>query len=569
MKSEVVKILSIILVENRINFPNEEIEKLIEIPPSSEMGDFAFPCFVLAKEMKKSPNLIAEDFAKKITKNLTDKIEKVKAIGPYINFFLNKQQDSEKVLKEILKLKNSYGKNSDNKIGRVMIEFPSPNTNKPLHLGHLRNMAIGESVSRILEFGGNKVIRANQTNDRGIHICKSMLAYQKSGNGKKPDKKPDHFVGDFYVMFSKMAKENPGLEKEAQEMLVKWEKGDKDVLALWKKMNKWAFDGMDETYKRFGIKHDANYYESKIYTKGKEIIFDGLNKGIFKKRDDGAIIIDLTNDGLDEKVVLRADGTSIYITQDLALAKLKAEKNIDGSIYVTGNEQDYHFKVLFLILKKLGFKFADNLKHLSYGMVGLPEGKMKSREGNVVDADELMDEVQNLAREELEKRQKLPKRELEKRASKIALSAIKYHFLKTDIFKNMVFDPKESISFDGNTGPYLLYSYARANSILKKAKVKEIKKFSVGKFEKQEWELTKKLSEFPVVVKDAGEKYNPSLIAHYSYELAQLFNEFYHACSVMEAEKNKRDCRLALVESFKIVLKNSLNLLRIETLEEM
>lgn len=570
MKELVAKVLAGCLKDMSIKMDDKKINELIEIPQNSELGDFAFPCFIFSKELKKNPVEISKEFSKIIHEKKLGDFEKVVANGPYLNFFVDKKKFSEVVLKSTLKKKDKYGFSSENKIGKVMIEFPSPNTNKPLHLGHLRNMTIGESMARILEFNGNKVVRSNLTNDRGIHICKSMLAYLLFGKNKKPDKKTDHFVGDFYVLFSKAVKEKPELEKEAQDMLLKWEEGDKDVLALWKKMNKWAFDGMNETYKRFGINHDVNYYESKIYTKGKEIIFDGLKKGIFKKRDDGAIAADLTSEGLDEKVLLRADGTSIYITQDIYLAKLKDEKyRLDGSIYVVGNEQEYHFRVLFSILRKLGFKFADNLKHLSYGMVELPEGKMKSREGTVVDADDLIDEVMGLSEEDLKDRYKdLSKKEIEKRALKIALAAIKYKLVRVDIFKNMVFDPKESVSFEGDTGPYLLYSYARANSILKKIKNKK-SSFKIEKIEKSEFELIKKLNEFPEVVKEAYEKYNPSLVAHYSYQLAQLFNEFYHACSVIDAEKNCKEFRIALVNAFKITMKNSLNLLGIDVLEEM
>jgi len=566
MKEIIVKVLT----DLKLGLDKQKIFDLIETPPNSEMGDFAFPCFSLAKEMKKNPVEIAKELSKKINEKKLNNFEKIIATGPYLNFFADKKKFSENILKEVLKTKEKFGFNSENKIGKVMTEFPSPNTNKPLHLGHLRNMTIGESMSRILEFNGNQIFRVNSINDRGIHICKSMLAYLLFGKNKKPDKKSDHFVGDFYVMFAKAVKEKPELEKEAQDMLVKWEGGDKNILALWKKMNKWALDGQDETYKRFGIKFDKTYYESKVYTKGKDIVLDGLKKGIFKKKDDGAIVIDLKDEGLDEKVLLRSDGTSVYITYDLSLAKLKDDDfKLDGSIYVVGNEQEYYFKVLFLVLKKLGFKFADHLKHLSYGMVELPEGKMKSREGTVVDADDLIDEVMKLSEEDLKERYKdLSKKEIENRALKIALAAIKYKLVRVDIFKNMVFDPKESVSFEGDTGPYLLYSYARANSILKKTKNKK-NDFQIDKVEKSEFELIKKINEFQNVVKESYEKYNPSLVAHYSYGLAQLFNEFYHACSVIDAEKNCKEFRIALVEAFKITLKNSLNLLGIDVLEEM
>lgn len=571
MKNEVINLL-----KKEVELSKKEIENLIEIPPNSEMGDFAFPCFVLSKTLKQQPHEIAKDLRKKI--NPTDEIESVVVNGPYLNFFVNKKLFSENLINEILEQKEKFGSKKFNLKG--MIEFPSPNTNKPLHLGHLRNMAIGESLARIAEFYGEEVIRANLNNDRGIHICKSMVAYQKFGKNKTPGKtKSDHFVGEFYVKFNKKSKINKKLEDDAKECLRKWEAGDKETIALWKKMNKWALDGFRETYKLFKIKHDRNYYESEIYNYGKEIVAEGIKKRIFKKQKDGSVIINLKKENLGEKILLRADGTSVYITQDLYLAKLKdKEFDLDWSIYVVGNEQDYHFNVLFAILKKLGYDLE--LKHLSYGMVNLPEGKMKSREGTVVDADDLIKNVQNLVKKELTSRTKLSKKELESRSLKIALAAIKYFLLKVDIKKNMLFNPKESINFEGDTGPYLLYSYARASSILRrvtqahtgsskiqtKAKPRPAKT-EIKNFEKQEFELAKKLSQFPEVVLSAYKNYNPSLIANYSYELAKTFNEFYHACPVINSEN--QNFRLNLVKSFRIVLKNSLNLLGIETLEEM
>ncbi len=358
-------------------------------------------------------------------------------------------------------------------------------------------------------------------------------------------------------------------DEEIQEMLRKWEQGDKKVLVLWKKMNKWALDGFKETYKKYGIKLDKEYFESKIYLQGKEIIEQGLKKGVFKKKGDGSIFIDLNDEKLGEKIVLRADGTSIYITQDLYLAKLKFDElKINSSIYVVGNEQDYHFNVLAVILKKLGFNFADKIKHLSYGMVVLPEGRMKSREGKVVDADDLIEEIQKLAKKELISRNKLLQKELESRSLKIALASIKYFLLKTDINKDMMFAPEESIRFDGDTGPYIQYSYARANSILKKSKIKnKAENFKIEFLSPAEIELIKKLSQFKEIVLKSCETLNPSLIAHYSYQLAQKFNEFYHSCPVVDSKEE--EFRIKLVESFKIILKNSLSLLGMETLEEM
>ena len=564
MKEEIIKLLV-----NSTGLKKEEIENKITIPPSSELGDYAFPCFILAGKMKKNPALIAEELAKKISKSLPKEIEKVIAVSGYVNFFLNKNILAEETINEILKKKDKFSSRNEGK--KIMIEFASPNTNKPLHLGHLRNMSIGESVSRLLEFQGNKIIRATLNNDRGIHICKSMLAYKLYGKNKTPEKekiKSDHFVGDFYVLFNKKVAENPGLEEQAQEMLRKLEAGDKETRKLLEKMNKWALDGFKETYRLFGIKFDKEYYERNIYDKAKEIVQLGLKKGIFQKKSDGAVVINLDKEGLGEKILLRTDGTSIYITQDLYLAKLKDEEyNLDESIYVVANEQNYHFQVLFSILKKLNFKFTEKLYHLSYGMVNLPEGRMKSREGKVVDADNLIEEMKELAKKELEKRYKLNKKELEERALKIALASIKYFLLKVDKTKDMLFNPEEAISFEGDTGPYLQYSYARASSILRKAKIKEIKSAKFNQLEDKEIELVKKLNEFSSILNQAYTHLNPNLICNYSLELAHSFNEFYHSCPVIGNENEKQ--RMALVQTFRIIIRNCLNLLNIETLEEM
>lgn len=556
-----------LLKKEGIHLKNEEIEKLLETPPSSELGDYAFPCFVLSKIEKKSPDKIAEYYANNI--KLPKSIEKIQAKGPYLNFFLKRKEIAKNLIEDIQKEKKLFGKNNLGTKNKTLVEFPSPNTNKPLHLGHLRNMAIGESISRILEFSSEKVIRANLNNDRGVHICKSMLAYKKWGNNKLPSShlKSDHLVGDFYVLFSKKSKENPELEQEAQEMLLKWEKGDKQTLALWKKMNSWALNGFKETFKTFGIKHDKEYFESELYKEGKEIILEGLKKGIFIKEQDGAIYADLSKENLGKKYLLRADGTSIYVTQDLYLAKLKFEEfKINKSIYVVGNEQEYHFQVLFELLDKLKLLKKENLYHLSYGMVNLPEGKMKSREGNVVDADDLIFEIQELVKKELNNRTRLSKTELEKKSLIIALAAIKYLLLKVNIKKDMTFNPKESISFEGDTGPYLLYSYARACSILNKVKISSSYDIK-GELDKKEEALILKLSQFKKIVQESYSTLNPSLIANYSYQLSQVFNEFYHACPVINSQN--KEFRLNLVLSFKQVLANSLNLLGIETLEEM
>jgi arginyl-tRNA synthetase len=566
MKQIIINLLQKSLKEKKIKLKEEEIENLIETPPSSEIGDYAFPCFFLSKILKQNPNKIAEDFSKKI--KITKEIEKIESKGPYLNFFINKKKLAENIISEILKQKENYGKIILKKPIKTMVEFSSPNTNKPLHLGHLRNMAIGESISRILEFNGEKVIKTSLNNDRGIHICKSMAAYKNYGKGKTPDlekKKSDHFVGDFYVMFNNFLKKNNNLEAESQLLLQKWEKGDKETISLWKKMNKWALEGFHETYKKFGIKFDYEFFESSFYKKGKEIIEQGLKSKVFERTEDGAVKIDLEKEKLGEKILLRKDGTSVYVTQDLYLAKLKFEKyKIDKSIYVVGNEQNYHFNVLFTILKKLGFE--KEMHHLSYGMVELPEGKMKSREGIVIDADDLIDNVQKLVKNELVKRQKLSGKELEKRSLIISLASIKYMLLKVDVKKDMLFNPKESISFEGDTGPYLQYSYARASSILKKVKIKK-DKFKIDKLENEEFNLSKKLSEFPEVISKSYKSLNPSAIANYSYQLSQIFNEFYHKCPVINSEKSF--FRFSLVNAFRQTLKNSLYLLGIEAIDRM
>ena len=561
-KESIAKILA-----KQIKLKEDEILSILEVPSNPELGDIAFPCFKLSSIYKKKPIEIAKELESKI--KITKDLEKIKATGPYLNFFLEKSNLAIEVIKKILKEKEKFGTEKNKQT--IMIEFPSPNTNKPLHLGHLRNMSLGESVSRILEHQGNKIIRANLNNDRGVHICKSMYAYEKWGKNKTPEsekKKTDHLIGDFYVMFSKAAKENPALEEEAQKILQKWELGDKKTIALWKKMNKWAFDGFKETYKLFGIKHDKQYYESEIYGQGKELAQEGLNKKIFIKKDN-AIIADLTDEKLGEKVILRADGTSIYITQDMYLATLKdKEYKLDGSIYVVANEQDYHFQVLFTILKKFGYKFTKNLHHLSYGMVELPEGRMKSREGTVVDADDLILETQKLAKTEIKKRfPKLSEKELNIRSLKIALSAIKFMLLKTDHVKNIIFNPNEAISFEGDTGPYIQYSYARASSILKKSKKKPEIKLTSKILKEKEILLIKKLAEFPEVIENAQRNLSPSIISNYTLELAHIFNEFYHQTKVLDSENEI--FLLALVESFRIVCKKSLYLLGIETVEEM
>jgi arginyl-tRNA synthetase len=560
MKSIIVQLLSKALSDA---LPQSEIVRLIEVPPTDDMGDFAFPCFPLARALKKNPKQIAEQLCESLV--LPPEIQQVKAISGYLNFYVNKKILAGNVLNAAFD--NAFGEQHREK--SIVVEFASPNTNKPLHLGHLRNMSIGESIARILQFGGNRVVRTSINNDRGVHICKSMLAYSEFGNGATPEatgKKSDHFVGDYYVMFSKKATEDESWNERAQEMLRRWESGDEATLALWKTMNGWALGGFRETYNLFGIKFDKEYYESAIYKSGKEIVQEGLSSGIFTLRSDGAAIVNLESEKLGEKVLLRPDGTSVYIVQDLYLAVIKnQEYNYDQSIYVVGNEQDYHFAVLIAIFKKLGNPISERMKHLSYGMVELPEGRMKSREGTVVDADDLIHETARLASDELKERYKLSEDERADRSLKIALSAIKYQLLKVDITKSMLFDPKKAISFEGDTGPYLLYSYARAASILRKADAPET--FTIPECSQQEVRIIKKIAAFPDAVNSSLDKLSPSIIANYAFELSQNFNEFYHFSKVIGSDV--QDFRLQIVKAFKMVLKKCLWLLSIEEIEEM
>ena len=480
----------------------------------------------------------------------------------------------------------------------VMIEYSSPNTNKPLHLGHVRNNLLGYSLSRIMAANGNKVIKTNIVNDRGIHICKSMLAWQKWGNGVTPEstgKKGDHLIGDFYVLFSnKLKEETAALEakgmtkeeaeaasplmQEAREMLRKWEAGDEEVRALWKMMNDWVYAGFDETYKMLGVDFDKIYYESNTYLEGKKKVLEGLEKGIFYRREDGSVWADLQNEGLDEKLLLRQDGTSVYMTQDIGTAKLRFDDfPINKMIYVVGNEQNYHFQVLSILLDKLGFEFGKGLVHFSYGMVELPEGKMKSREGTVVDADDLMEEMINTAREisqELGKLDGLSKKEAEDIARMVGLGSLKYFILKVDPRKNMTFNPKESIDFNGNTGPFIQYTYARICSVLRKAAEQGIALPEVlpTDFEISDKEegLIQMVANFAQVVKEAGETYSPACIANYTYDLVKEYNQFYHDFSILrESDEKLKVFRLVLSANVAKVVKEGMALLGIEVPERM
>ncbi len=477
-----------------------------------------------------------------------------------------------------------------------MVEYSSPNTNKPLHLGHVRNNLLGYSLSEILKACGNRVVKTNIVNDRGIHICKSMLAWKKWGEGATPEsagKKGDHLIGDFYVLFDKHfkaevnalmdkgmtedeAKAASPLMNEAREMLVRWEQKDSEIRALWEMMNSWVYAGFDETYKRMGVDFDKIYYESSTYLEGKEKVLEGLEKGIMYRKDDGSVWADLTADGLDHKLLLRADGTSVYMTQDIGTAKLRYDDYpIDKMVYVVGNEQNYHFQVLSLLLDKLGFKWGKDLVHFSYGMVELPEGKMKSREGTVVDADDLMDEMVGTAREvsrELGKLDGLTEAEAEDIAETVGLGALKYFLLKVDPRKNMTFNPKESIDFNGNTGPFIQYTYARIRSVLRKAAEQGITDFDYTGVTPNDKEiaLIQTLADFPATVADAGKKFSPSVIANYVYELVKQYNQFYHDCPIMREENTGvRALRLALSEISARVIASGMSLLGIKVPERM
>ena len=488
----------------------------------------------------------------------------------------------------------------------VMIEYSSPNTNKPLHLGHVRNNLLGWSLAQILAAAGNKVVKTNIVNDRGIHICKSMLAWLKWGNGETPEssgKKGDHLIGDYYVAFDKhyreqvseliptytaqgldadqakaKAEQEAPLIKEAHQMLVKWEQGDPEVRALWKRMNSWVYAGFDETYRALGVSFDKIYYESDTYLVGKAEVERGLREGIFTRHEDGSVWADLRPEGLDEKLLLRADGTSVYMTQDIGTAKLRFQDYpIDRMIYVVGNEQDYHFKVLAILLDKLGFKWGKTLRHFSYGMVELPNGKMKSREGTVVDADDLIAEMIGDARktsDELGKFKDMSEEEKSEIARIVGLGALKYFILKVDARKNMLFNPAESIDFNGNTGPFIQYTYARIRSVMRKAQADGIQLPAAlpadAPLNDKEIQLIQKMDAFKVAVKDAGENYNPAGIANYCYELTKDFNQFYHDYSILSADTDaEKVTRLVLADNVAKVIKNGMELLGIEVPERM
>lgn len=579
------EILAAVEVACQTVFGESPQDLKLNYPPKVEFGDFAVECFPLAKQFRQNPAKIAQAISTEIRPN--ESIQKVTAVGPYVNFKIRNSLVFGDVCAEIQK-KDGFGNTTIGHGQRVMVEYLSPNTNKPLHLGHIRNGVLGMGVSNLLEATGHTVIKANLVNDRGVHICKSMLAWAKWANGDTPestDTKGDHFVGDWYVRYDQEAKKNPQLQEEVRAMLRKWETGDLKTRKLWKMMNQWVYNGYEETYRKLGYLFDVFYYESNTYTLGKDLVQTGLNEGVFAKAESGAVIAPLPVDEFgaekdgSHKVVtlLRDDGTSVYITQDLGTAKLKFDQHqLDRSIYVVATEQNYHFQCLFKLLNMLGFEWADGCYHLSYGMVNLPEGKMKSREGTVVDADDLIEEMRQLAEDEIRRRdaeKTLSDGEIQKRALAIGLAAIKFYLLRTRPELAINFEPKESISFDGFTGPYCQYAYARCASILRKAQSRDIASLEpdfslLGNAE--ELELLRELIQFPDVVADAAQELTLARMCSHVFTVAQAVNQFYHRHPVLSAEPPALvKARLALVSAAAIVIKNALTLLGIEALEEM
>ena len=559
-------------------------------------GDITVVIFPLLKFIKGNPVDIGTKIGTFLVENVNE-VEKFNVVAGFLNIvisdsyylnFFNEIKDNP-----------SFGYVSasanNGKSGAVMVEYSSPNTNKPLHLGHIRNNLLGYSVAEILKAAGNKVYKTQIINDRGIHICKSMLAWKKFGEGQTPENtglKGDKLVGNFYVEFDKVykseiaqlmaqgktedeaKKQAPSLI-EAQQMLLDWEAGKPEVMQLWKTMNQWVYDGFEQTYKNLGVDFDSYYYESNTYLLGKEVVQFGLEKGIFEKDPDGSVWIDLTPDGLDRKIVLRSDGTAVYMTQDIgtAIQRVKDFQDVAGMVYTVGNEQDYHFKVLFLILKKLGFNWAENLYHLSYGMVELPSGKMKSREGTVVDADDLMEEMTATAKsisEELGKLDGYSAEEKERLYKTIGLGALKYYMLKVDPKKSMMFNPEESVDFAGNTGPFIQYTYARIQSILRKADFDFKSNVNEGSLHPKEKELIKQIALFPEAIQDAANNHSPALIANYTYELVKEYNSFYQTVSILgEENQSKKIFRVQLSNKVAETIKLAFKLLGIEVPERM
>ena len=548
-------------------------------------GDLTLVVFPLITIFKKSPEEICNEIGCLLSKQIMF-ISSFNVIKGFLNIELNNNFWIESIIK-ISKTKNYGITKKNNKSDTTLVEFSSPNTNKPLHLGHIRNIVLGDSVSRIIEATGKNVKRVQIINDRGIHICKSMLAWQTFGNGETPEKanmKGDHLVGKYYVKFNQEYNKEIAelrkkgysedecinksrLNKEAKELLLRWESNDSEVIKLWSQMNNWVYAGFNETYKKLGVIFDKNYYESETYLLGKDLIEEGLKSNVFYKKEDNSVWVDLTEFGLDEKLLLRSDGTAVYITQDIgtAIQRFKDFK-FSEMVYTVGNEQNYHFDVLFKILKKLNYSWANMCHHLSYGMVDLPEGKMKSREGTVVDADDLLKHVLYSSIELSNQLNK--KNDLSNKDHKvISLAAIKYFLLKVDAKKNMMFNPKESIDFNGNTGPFLLYTYARIKSLIRKNNTKiEIKKVEINSIEK---DLIKKIIEYPEVIRDSAFSYNPSLICNYIFEMVKIYNRFYQNNEILVDDQLTRSLRLTISEEVSKIIKTSSDLLGFEVLEKM
>ena len=581
-------------------------EKMLQLQKTrSEFeGNLTLVVFPFVKAAKKSPEQTAQEIGEYMQNNCTA-VEKFNVVKGFLNLSIGDGAWLE-LLKAIDSDERFGTKKAEDGAPLVMIEYSSPNTNKPLHLGHVRNNLLGWSLAQIMEANGNRVVKTNIVNDRGIHICKSMLAWQKWGNGETPEssgKKGDHLIGDYYVLFdkhyreeqsqlqaqlveagmapdeaAKRAKDEAPLIKEAHEMLVKWEQGDPEVRALWEKMNNWVYAGFDETYKKMGVSFDKIYYASQTYLKGKAKVEEGLAKGLFERHEDNSVWADLTNEGLDQKLLLRSDGTSVYMTQDIGTAEMRFQDYpIDKMIYVVGNEQNYHFQVLSILLDRLGFKWGKELTHFSYGMVELPNGKMKSREGTVVDADDLMELMVEDAYKtsmELGKFDDMTEEERREIARIVGMGALKYFILKVDARKNMLFNPEESIDFNGNTGPFIQYTYARIRSILRKSEELRVKSeafaTAIPSLSEKEVELIQKMSEFGAAVEQAGKDYSPSGIANYCYELTKVFNQFYHDYSILnEPDEQKKAVRLMLAKNVAKIIKSGMGLLGIEVPERM
>ena len=577
-------------------------EKMVQLQKTrSEFeGNLTLVVFPFVKAAKKSPEQTAQEIGEYLQANCVT-VEKFNVVKGFLN--LSVGDGAWLNLLEAIDQDENFGmKQATDDSPLVMIEYSSPNTNKPLHLGHVRNNLLGWSLAQIMAANGNKVVKTNIVNDRGIHICKSMLAWLKWGNGETPEssgKKGDHLIGDYYVAFDKhyreeikelvaqgmdeeKAKQEAPLIKEAHEMLVKWEQEDPEVRALWEKMNNWVYAGFDETYKKMGVSFDKIYYESQTYLKGKAKVEEGLAKGLFERHEDNSVWADLTNEGLDKKLLLRSDGTSVYMTQDIGTAEMRFQDYpIDKMIYVVGNEQNYHFQVLSILLDRLGFKWGKELTHFSYGMVELPNGKMKSREGTVVDADDLMELMVEDAYKtsmELGKFDDMTEEERREIARIVGMGALKYFILKVDARKNMLFNPEESIDFNGNTGPFIQYTYARIRSILRKAEglsnqtslTSTTSPTSTTSLNEKEVELIQKMNEFGAAVEQAGKDYSPSGIANYCYELTKVFNQFYHDYSILnEPDEQKKAIRLVIAKNVAKIIKNGMGLLGIEVPERM